>query len=465
MSWSPLTTLVIPAKAGTHFPFNMGSGLRRNDNTRGWNHNTNVIAAQAATHVNRWQMGSGFRRNDGFWRAVLGVAALLLSVTTSLGAQSAVEAQLRQHADSLARIRSERDALEAQMRAMQGRARDITEEMNNIAQQTATAARIVKALDGQLDLITAEVSNSTANLVRAQDELALKEADVRRRLIDIYRRGPLHTLEVLFSAQSFTDLIARYKYLHLQTIRDRAMVKRVNELKEDIENNRSISVRLAADVGVNRAEKLQEEERYRILEQQRRQALAQVQQSTAQTQRRLTQIAEDEKRLNGVLASLNAAAREARAAAAGGGPPPPSVFRLGAALDWPVVGELLYRFGIVTNANNTQTKQNGIGVSAPRSAEVRAVADGRVGYARDFGGFYGRTVLLVHPSGDYTVYASLDRIAADSGALVAKGQVIGTVGQSDTNYGPRLHFEVRLSSPNAEPRAVDPLPFLRTPRQ
>jgi septal ring factor EnvC (AmiA/AmiB activator) len=391
-------------------------------------------------------------------RALLCFALLTLAPLV-LDAQTSVETRLRQHADSLARIRAERDRLQAQLRQMQGQARDLNDEVKNIADQSVATARVVRALDTQLEAINAEVVASTSSLVRAQDELLIKEADLRRRLSEIYRRGPLNTLEVLFSARSFSDLIARYKYLHLQTVRDRAMVKRVADLKSGIEDTRAMRVRLQQSVSTNLEEKASEERRIKALEAQRRQALARVQQSTAQTQRRLTQIAEDERRLNSLISALD---RELRSAAGGGVPAGASVFRAGAALDWPISGEIIYNFGRVTGTNNTQTKQNGIGISAPAGASVRAVAAGRVEYASDLTG-YGRTVVIVHPAGDYSVYGSLDRISVAAGGAIARGQILGTVGTSDASLGAHLHFEVRLNSSTAPLRAVDPLP-VRRPR-
>jgi murein DD-endopeptidase MepM/ murein hydrolase activator NlpD len=49
-------------------------------------------------------------------------------------------------------------------------------------------------------------------------------------------------------------------------------------------------------------------------------------------------------------------------------------------------------------------------------------------------------------------------------ASVTKGQILGTVGTSSTNYGPHLHFELRLNNPSAPLQATDPLPYLRPPR-
>jgi murein DD-endopeptidase MepM/ murein hydrolase activator NlpD len=238
------------------------------------------------------------------------------------------------------------------------------------------------------------------------------------------------------------------------------MVKRVQELKESIESNRSAHMRLQDDLSFNLAEKAREERRFRDLEQQRKTALAQAQQSSARTQTRLTQIAEDEKRLNTFIESL---AAEARGAGGGGTLAGASVFRAGGNLEWPVAGELIYRFGRVAGVNNTQTKENGIGISAPRGTSVRAVAAGRVDFAAERAG-YGRIVVLAHPSGDYTVYASLDVIAVQVDASVTKGQILGTVGTSSTNYGPHLHFELRLNNPSAPLQAIDPLPYLRPPR-
>ena len=398
-------------------------------------------------------------------RRVLLLCALTLCAVALAVAPVSVPAQtqpdpLRRHTDSLAKIRAEREQLEAQMRTMQGRVRDLTEEVNNISRQSATTARMVEALNSQLVAINNEVSSSTANLVRAQDELKIKEADLRRRVIDIYRRGPLHTLEVLFSAQSFTDLIARYKYLHLQTIRDQAMVRRVRELKTSIEDSRSTRVKLQAEVVYNREETAREQQRMKVLEQQRRSALTNAQTTATATQTAINRINEDERRLNALITALSNEARSGTAPEPVAGGP---AFRVGAMLDWPVDGELVYRFGRVTTANNTQIRQNGIGISAPRGTTVRAVALGRVYFAENYLS-YGNMVAIEHGSGDFSVYASLERIDVQVGQSVTRGQPIGTVGVSDTTLGPHIHFEVRLNKPPQPLLAVDPLPFMRPPR-
>ena len=58
-----------------------------------------------------------------------------------------------------------------------------------------------------------------------EKELTEKSVTLHKRLVDIYKRGPMQTTEALLSARSFGELIARYKYLHLLALHDRALVE------------------------------------------------------------------------------------------------------------------------------------------------------------------------------------------------------------------------------------------------
>jgi septal ring factor EnvC (AmiA/AmiB activator) len=304
------------------------------------------------------------------------------------------------------------------------------------------------------------VDDATGTLVHAQDELVMKRATLQRRLADIYKRGPLYSLEALLSAQSFGELVARYKYLHQLARRDRALVRRVEELRNRISAQRGLLVSLQSAVEQNRAEKADEELRLRTLEQQRQKSLAEAQRRQKQTEARLAQISRDEARLAQTIASLEAARVRADARRPAG-TSAPSLLRTAdlGKLDWPVDGEVLYKFGRVVNPNNTTTRWNGIGIHANQGTPVKAIAEGDVAIAEPFG-TYGLTVIVQHGAGDYSVYGSLQRMDVKKGAHVLKGQVIGAVGAADPDLPPHLHFEIR----RAKGGAVDPLDWLRAQR-
>jgi murein hydrolase activator len=393
-----------------------------------------------------------------------GWAVLLLSalaVATPLAAQQAGSAEARVNAqrEELARIRAERDELEKKMSGLQNTAHEIRDEVNLLDKQRDATARMVKSLDQQLVAITDEVASTTSDLENSEREAASKRTVLQRRLIEIYKRGPLYSAQVLFSAQSFGQLVARYKYLHLLALRDKGLVNRLDDLHARIEEQHGQLVRLQSSIVENRAEKAQEASRLVELEKLQSRNLARVQEDTKRTKARLAELEKSEARLNNFIASFEAERRKAsgKAGTVALGPSSIRTADIGR-LDWPVNGVFLYRFGRFVNPNNTTTRWNGIGISAPSGTPVKSVSAGTVVYAGPMG-TYGNTIILEHGGGDYSVYGSLDRIDVRKGTRVVKGQAIGTVGVSDPALGSHLHFEIRRGGP-----AVDPAEWLRAAR-
>jgi septal ring factor EnvC (AmiA/AmiB activator) len=299
------------------------------------------------------------------------------------------------------------------------------------------------------------VDTANQRVAVAQEEVTNRKGRLRERIRDIYKRGPLFATEAFLAARSFGELVARYKYLHELALYDRAVVKRVEDLYQQIDAQRSLLVRLQDELSRNREEKAREQVRLRDLETQRQRALTQTRRSAAQVAGRLTEIQRDERRVAQLIAAAEAAAR--RSASGPAAAPSTSTLRTSdfGKLDWPVEGAIIYTFGRAINPNNTAIRWNGIGIEAPLGAPVRALADGEVMVAEPIG-TYGLTVIVQHGGGDYSVYGSLQQASVEKGAKVRKGQVIGTVGRADPDLSPHLHLEIRPKG-----RAVDPLAWLQ----
>jgi septal ring factor EnvC (AmiA/AmiB activator) len=390
------------------------------------------------------------------YRAAL--AVMLVALPLSAQQTESAEARINAQRDELARIRAERDELEAKMSGLQNTAHELRDEVNLLDKQHDATARMVKSLDNQLVAITDEVQSTTTDLQNSEREAAVKRVVLQRRLAEIYKRGPLYSAEVLFSAQSVGQLVARYKYLHLLALRDKGLVRRLEELHDKIEAQQGQLVRLQNSVAENRAEKAREAARLADLERQQTRNLARVQEDTKRTKARLAELEKSEARMNSMIAAFEAERR--RANSRGAATMAPSSIRTTdiGRLDWPVNGAFLYRFGRFVNPNNTTTRWNGIGIAAAIGTAVKSVSSGTVAYAGQMG-TYGNTVILEHGGGDYSVYGSLDHISVRKGARVIKGQTLGTVGVSDPALGPHLHFEIRRGGP-----AVDPAEWLRAAR-
>ena len=384
----------------------------------------------------------------------------LLALPVALRAQSA-EQRIRVQREELDRIRREREDLERRMANLQGDVHDYREELANLDRQRATTERVMQTLDRQLSSISGDVAETTGRMTYAETELDQRRATLQRRLVDIYKRGPLYAAEALLTARSFGELIARYKYLHEIAAHDRLLVARVEALRDDIGRQRVELVKLRDAVEENRGDKQREEARLATLAHDRASSLRQAQRSSQQIQRQLAAIRQSESRLGNVIATieserLRAAARPSASRAA----VTSSTLRTSdlGRLDWPVDGTVLYRFGRVINPNNTTTRWNGMGIAAPIGTPVRAVEAGTVVSVGQLG-TYGLTVIVQHGGGDYSIYASLNAAAVRKGAVVRKGETVGTVGVSDPDLKPHLHFEMRPQG-----RAVDPERWLRGAR-
>ena len=389
--------------------------------------------------------------------AALVVVALALPAAAQNPVQQA-DAKLRAERAHLDSLRAERTELERRRVALQSTVHDLSEELDNVNREVQMTASVVETLDNQLAAINADVSVNTSELARAQDELEIKNVVLQQRLVDIYKRGRLYETEVLLSASSFADLVARYKYLHLAALRDQALVKRVEDLRKQIDHQRENLVRFQEEIQMNLSDKAEEERRLRNLQEEQASSLQQTKQRARETDRRLAVIAADEQKLTDVITSLEKE-RQLAERQLNRKPPPSSLATKrasGGTLDWPVPpNTIIYSFGRVVNPDNTTVRWNGIGIAAPAGTEVHAISAGRVVVAEPLG-TYGLTVIIQHSGGDYTVYGSLGRLATRKGDVVNRGQLIGYVGTSDPELPSHLHFELR-----PEGRAVDPLDYLK----
>ena len=92
----------------------------------------------------------------------------------------------------------------------------------------------------------------------------------------------------------------------------------------------------------------------------------------------------------------------------------------------------------------------GVDLHLPAGTPVRAIAAGTVAFSGEqfFG---GRSVVLNHGGGLFSIYYHLREAVVAEGQLVGKGERIGAVGSSGRATGPHLHFGVRAAGGRVDP--------------
>ncbi len=120
----------------------------------------------------------------------------------------------------------------------------------------------------------------------------------------------------------------------------------------------------------------------------------------------------------------------------------------------PLVSLLGYFVNPVPTGHKTQglhgPGNRGIDIGAPTGTPIYASASGtvlitktgcKVG-GRNCGGGYGNMVIVQHPNGTKTLYGHMSKVGTGTGSQVARGQIIGYVGNTGRSTGPHIHFEV-----------------------
>lgn len=132
-------------------------------------------------------------------------------------------------------------------------------------------------------------------------------------------------------------------------------------------------------------------------------------------------------------------------------------------MSWPLPKGVFWvssPFGPRKKADGSPGFHQGIDLAAVKGTSVSAAASGIVveaGYSRG----YGNSIVIMHNRKYKTRYAHLDKIYIKCGQKVARGHVIGSVGntgrvRSFRGDGSHLHFEVSIFGKKVNPRRFLP---------
>jgi len=413
-------------------------------------------------------------REEGFITTNVFVGVILLILMGGLGRVTAddFDRQIQDQTRKLDRIAQELQKKRAERKSLQHQEAGILAQLRASEEELELTETYLKALNTQEDQLQHRIELTTRELAAAESLLAYRQQILERRLVEIYKFGKYNPLEVLLTANSFTDMIERYRYMQLIAAQDRALYNEIEAQKQVVAARKTELehqlTELQRTIDLKVAEKATLEQ-----ERERRKALLQkIRTQKNSYERAIRELEQAQQEAQKIIDQLIAERERQRAAAAKAhatddlslGPDSKLPERSGnhyfdkqrGKINWPVQGKLLKKFGREKHPRfGTETFNQGIQIQAEAGTPIRVIGDGEVIYRSVLRG-YGKFLIVDHGEGYYTLYAHCQSIEVEIGQIVHRGDRIATVGETGSIGGPSLYFEIRSFG---EP--VDPLLYLK----
>lgn len=389
-------------------------------------------------------MDDAARRLRVRWRSAAALA-LLLAALLALAPMAPVAAQASTTAADrereLEEIRLEITRLQARLGELRHQAADLSAQVERTGLELELQEKRIAEAVAARDLSAARRSASAASVAALESQLEGVRAELRGRMLTLYRLGRPGYLRLFLSLEPGRNLLPAIRQLRFLARRDADLTNRYVEARARLALERD---ELAVQEREAQSWVAREEERRHELDKMRRDQtalLARFEGESRRLESRAGVLAERERRLSNFLDFLYGRADPILSGR------PIRDFR--GLLERPVPGRILEPFGPRLDPRyGTRTPHHGVDFATSRGEPVHAVYSGQVAFAAPFEG-YGPTVILQHSGGVFTLYAGLGRLQVARGDVVALRQVLGEAAD-------RLYFEVRVDN-----RPEDPLAWTR----
>jgi len=412
---------------------------------------------------------------------LLKVWAIKPVIRASLFSAGVLLCTLPAHANNTEQLKSLQQniaAQERQVRQQQQQRSVLLNQLKAQEQEIAAASSKLHETRNTLAVLNRQVTQMNASLAQLQKQQATQERNLAAQLDAAFRQGEHSGMQFLLSgeeSQRGQRLQAYFGYLN--TARQQTIID-LKQTKEEVAVQKAALEEKQSEQQTLLYEQQAQQAKLESARNQRQKTLTSLESSLQQGQQKLTEMRQNETRLQNQIARAAAAAkaraeqeareaqkvreRQQEATRKGSTYKPTDNERslisrtggLGAPKGdayWPVRGSLLHRYG---ERLQGELRWKGIVISAPEGSEVKAIADGRVILADWLQG-YGLVVVVEHGKGDMSLYGYNQSALVKVGSQVRAGQPIALVGSSGGQGRPSLYFEIRRQG-----QAVNPQPWL-----
>lgn len=351
--------------------------------------------------------------------------------------------------------------------SLKGSKEDIQSEVEKLDKQLNEISGKVKELESRLSKKRQEIADTESALNKAKEQEKKQYRNMKKRIQFMYENGQTSYVEMLLSADSFTDFLNAVEYITQISQYDRKMLKEYQNMQVTIADTQKTLETDYASLQSLQAKVQEEKQAVAALESAKKgelnavaddltdaQTVAKAYEAEIQAQNEvIAQIQAAQKR----AAEQQAAQQQAQAAEenqnTAQNTTPSGNGQSTGSMMWPCPSSkrVTSDYGPRTSpTNGASSNHKGIDIGAAYGADIVA-ADGGTVLVATYSSSGGNYVIIDHGGGLCTVYMHASSLTVSAGQTVSKGQVIAKVGSTGISTGNHLHFGVTLNGVYVSP--------------
>jgi len=325
----------------------------------------------------------------------------------------------------------------------------IQTKIKDIDKNISKKEKELRRFDTSISYTQTEIDKLADDVISLNERLDSRKLYLKERIIAIYKRQYGGKAFVLISAKDYQDLIRKSNYLNLMAYYDKNIIDEYSTSIKEINLKRSDLETVKKNLMEDRTQAQRRKGELKANRSAKDDLLAKVQASRIDYEKKIKSLENTSKQFQSVIKQLRS--KTIPKAILG-----PGFSTLKGAIPWPVEGSVIIPYGKYTDPEFKVTSfKSGVEIKTGTDNSVKAIAGGRVVYISNVKG-YGKTLIIDHGSGYFSLYGNLKDLVIEQGNLLIKGMDIGKTDVSQLTNVPALYFEIRHNG-----MSVDPLTWLQ----
>lgn len=359
------------------------------------------------------------------------------------------EKDIKKNAQVLDSIKIELERGRKRIKELASQEGKYLDQLKQLEDNINSSQKYLSLVTSQIDTLKDRIITLQDSLIIYDSELNIRQNKMKKRLRSIYMSGNPGITEILLTSQNMGDVLAKVRYFQELSNYDRKLLNAIDSTKQIVFVRKNELELQQTNLTELKSKKENEQIILRKEKNSRKSMVNEIQNEKSAYETMVKELAQAQKELNFLLTQLEKKRKKAKTEYERG---LKVAFekRIGK-LPWPAEGQISKKYGkIVHPVYKTVTVNNGIDIRAKKGDGVFCVAPGQVDYIGTMRG-YGKFVIVNHFGGYITIYAHLNTINVDIGKEVKYGTILGTVGESGSLDGVKLHFQIRKSTDTLNP--------------